>query len=148
MSADLKAVQISVKFTEQIYWICLQCRFADVQHSCVCRCQEFYWTGLPHEALCLLLPAGRLLRRHRWRTDREEDFCFHSEQCECVCVKCVYLCVMCVVLPQAATVKEARDYNAVYALWTFLVLLCLGCACGAVYWARIKISTPVQSPSV
>ncbi|KAG7324677.1 hypothetical protein KOW79_012693 [Hemibagrus wyckioides] len=68
--------------------------------------------------------------------------------------RCVYFSLLAVFFAViaggliAATVKEARDYNAVYALWTFLVLLCLGCACGAVYWARIKISTPVQSPSV
>ncbi|KAK2834020.1 hypothetical protein Q7C36_014721 [Tachysurus vachellii] len=68
--------------------------------------------------------------------------------------RCIYFSLMAVFFAViaggliAATVEEARDYNAVYALWTFLLLLCVGCVCGAVYWARVKISTPLQSQSV
>ncbi|XP_053497920.1 type I phosphatidylinositol 4,5-bisphosphate 4-phosphatase-B-like isoform X1 [Ictalurus furcatus] len=65
--------------------------------------------------------------------------------------RCVYFSLMSIFFAIvaggliAATVGEARDYNAIYALWTFLLVLSVGCACWAVYWARIKISTPLQS---
>ncbi|KAB5565268.1 hypothetical protein PHYPO_G00239210 [Pangasianodon hypophthalmus] len=65
--------------------------------------------------------------------------------------RCVYFTLMAIFFAIVAggligaTVAEAKDYNAIYALWTFLLVLCVGCVCWAVYWARIKVSTPLQS---
>ncbi|MCJ8738014.1 hypothetical protein PDJAM_G00030570 [Pangasius djambal] len=65
--------------------------------------------------------------------------------------RCVYFTLMAIFFAVVAggligaTVEEARDYNAIYALWTFLLVLCVGCVCWAVYWVRIKVSTPLQS---